>query len=229
MRLLDIIFSITLLILLIPIFLLVIAILKFSGEGEVFFLQQRVGKNRESFSIIKFATMLKDSPNIGAGTITENNDPRILPVGKYLRKTKLNELPQIINVLRGEMSFIGPRPHALRDLEGVPENTQSVISSVRPGISGVASIIFRDEEKILHSVKDVRVFYDKEIAPYKGALEVWFVQNRSVVLYFKLCVLTLAAIFGLSPSRSARLIGNVPQPSAVLNTYLNISRMRNSR
>ena len=93
-----------------PLLIFVALILRFSGEGEILFLQERVGRNRKVFNIFKFATMLKDSPKIGTGTISIKNDPRVLPVGKILRRTKINELPQLLNILIGDMSIVGPRP-----------------------------------------------------------------------------------------------------------------------
>ena len=118
MRFIDLCFSSLGLIILLPLFLAVAILLKFTGEGDIFYLQERIGLNGKTFFIIKFATMLRNSPNIGSGTITSKNDSRILPVGKILRKTKINELPQLLNVLFGDMSIIGPRPHVECDLVG---------------------------------------------------------------------------------------------------------------
>ena len=126
-----------------PFIVLLSIILKFTGEGKIFFLQERIGKYKKKFKVIKFATMLENSPNIGAGSITELNDPRILPLGKILRKTKINEIPQLFNVLKGDMSLIGPRPHVERDLKGVDKEILDEILSTKPGLSGVASIFFR--------------------------------------------------------------------------------------
>ena len=174
MRLLDLILSLALFCVLVPIFIPIILLLRLTGEGEVFYKQVRIGKNRNKFEVLKFATMLKNSPNIGAGTITVRDDPRVLPVGRVLRKTKINELPQIINVLKGEMSLIGPRPHAERDLMGVDKNNLELVLKLTPGISGIGSIVFRDEEKILHSSDRPRLLYDNVIAPYKAELEIWY-------------------------------------------------------
>ena len=109
-RVCDIFFSALALVFLSPLLIPIALLLRFTGEGEVFFVQERVGLNQQTFGLLKFATMLKDSANIGSGTITVRNDPRVLPVGKVLRKTKINELPQLLNILRGDMSVIGPRP-----------------------------------------------------------------------------------------------------------------------
>ena len=107
--------------------------LKFTGEGEVFFYQKRVGLNFQTFYLIKFVTMLKNSPFIGSGTITLKDDPRILPFGRFLRKTKINELPQLINVLVGDMSVIGPRPQTDRCFQAFPYKYQKEITKVKPG------------------------------------------------------------------------------------------------
>ena len=109
-RIFDIIFATIALFLLSPLLIPIIIILRFTGEGEIFFIQKRIGMNKNNIKLFKFATMLKDSPNLGSGTVTLHNDPRILPFGSWLRKTKINELPQLINILIGDMSIIGPRP-----------------------------------------------------------------------------------------------------------------------
>ena len=105
LRLFDIIFSGFALIMLSPILLSIIILLKFTGEGEIFFFQDRIGKNGEYFKLFKFVTMLKNSENIGTGTVTLHNDPRILPLGRFLRNTKINELPQLINIFKGDMRY----------------------------------------------------------------------------------------------------------------------------
>ena len=111
--------------------------------------------------------MLKNSEKIGTGTITIKDDPRILPFGKFLRKTQLNELPQLINVLIGDMSIIGPRPQAQRNFDAYGENVRNNITLVRPGLSGIGSIIFRNEEEIMGNHNNSNKFYDEVIMPYK--------------------------------------------------------------
>ena len=123
----------------------------FDVEGEIFFMQQRIGCRGEPFDLFKFATMLKDSPSMGVGTITLKNDPRILPVGKFLRSTKINEIPQLLNIIKGDMSFIGPRPQTKRCFDAFPPQSQKVIGLVPPGLSGIGSIVFRNEDKMLES------------------------------------------------------------------------------
>lgn len=178
-RLLDIIISATALFLLLPVFIPVIIILAFTGEKEVFYFQKRIGYRNRPFFIWKFATMQKNSPNIGSGEITLRNDPRVTPFGKLLRITKINELPQIINVLKGDMSIVGPRPLMEVSFMLYPEDVRDKIYNVRPGITGIGSLVFRDEEKILSASKDPKATY-ASIYPYKAALEMWYLKNKSI-------------------------------------------------
>ena len=193
-RFFDLLFSLMALICLAPVFIVTVILLRVTGEGEVFFLQERIGFKKSKFKVYKFATMLKNSPNMGSGTITSKNDPRILPVGKILRKSKINELPQLLNVVFGQMSLIGPRPHADRDLVGVDEAVLNEVLSLRPGLSGIGSIVFRGEEKILQKFENPRPFYDGVIAPYKAELELWYKNKEGLSLYLKLIFLTLIQI-----------------------------------
>lgn len=162
-----------------------------TGEHRVWYLQKRVGYRNKSFSIFKFATMLKNSPNMGTGSLTVRRDPRVLPLGHFLRKTKMNELPQILNVLNGTMSIVGPRPQMEVDYKRFPKQVQEEIYNVRPGITGIGSIVFRDEERYLSEPGiDPIQFYTEKIAPYKGELEIWYQKNASLLLDFKLIFLT---------------------------------------
>ena len=126
-RIFDIIIASIALILLLPIFIPVILILRFTAEGEVFYFQNRIGKDCKYFDIWKFATMLKNSSNIGTGDITLRNDPRVTSFGKFLRKSKINELPQVINVLLGDMSIVGPRPTVRKHAEAYPDDVRKLI------------------------------------------------------------------------------------------------------
>ena len=193
-RLMDLMLSGLAILVLSPALVLVIAILKVTGEGEIFFSQKRIGVNKEPFRLLKFATMLKNSESMGAGTVTVKNDPRVLPFGKFLRKTKINELPQLFNIFFGDMSVIGPRPLHQKQFSFYTAEQQNVIASVRPGLSGVGSIIFRDEEALLQGSDDPDVTYKTMISPRKAALETWFVENRGLCLYFRLIVLTVIAV-----------------------------------
>ena len=182
-RILDILFSLIALIVLVPILMPIALLLKFTGEGEIFYSQKRIGKDGKTFKLLKFATMLKNSPNMQGGAITTENDPRILPIGYFLRKTKINELPQLLNVILGDMSLIGPRPMVESNFNYYNEEEKNIISSVQPGLSGLGSILFRNEEKLLDKKNDRHKFYQEQIAPYKASLEIWFVKNNSISLY----------------------------------------------
>jgi len=220
-RLSDIILSLMALIILLPIFVPVILILKFSGEGEIFYTQQRIGKNLRTFNLLKFATMLKNSPQIGTGTITVKDDPRVLPFGKILRKTKINELPQLINVLRGEMSIIGPRPLTKQTFDAYDPETKKIVSSVAPGLSGVGSIVFRNEESFLNSEQDARSSYKNLIAPYKGKLEVWYIENMSFKVYVYLILFTMYVVVFSRADKLWILFPTLPKPSKELAINFN--------
>jgi lipopolysaccharide/colanic/teichoic acid biosynthesis glycosyltransferase len=219
-RLLDILFSSLALIVLSPLLLPIVLILKFSGEGEVFFLQERVGKAGKPFNLYKFATMLKNSPSVGTGTVTMKNDPRILPVGHFLRKTKINELPQLLNIFFGDMSVVGPRPQTKTCFEAFPLELQQEIVSVKPGLSGVGPIVFRGEEEILAGQDGSLEFYDKVIAPYKGMVEAWYVRNRSIYVYFKVIVITLWVVLFPTSTIVWRVFESLPEPPEELKASL---------
>ena len=194
-RLIDLFISIISLIILSPLFLICSIILRFTGEGEVFYFQERLGFLNSKFQIIKFATMLKNSPNIGSGSITVRNDPRVLPFGSFLRKTKINELPQILNVIKGDMSIVGPRPQMPADFEKFPIHKRNDIFRSKPGITGIGSIVFRDEEKWISNFDgDKHQFYKDKIAPYKTELELWYLKNKSILIDIKLILLTALVI-----------------------------------
>ncbi len=167
-------------------------LLRLTGEGEVFYFQERVGINNSSFHIWKFATMLKNSMNMGSGSITLKNDFRVTAIGKFLRKTKINELPQIINILKGDISLVGPRPLVFKTFSAYSNDIQSEIYKVKPGLTGIGSIIFRDEESIISGIKgeDPHEFYKRIIAPFKGDLEMWYQRKCSFFLDLQLIFLT---------------------------------------
>ena len=190
-RITDVVLVLIALTILFPVFALVILVLSVTGEREIFYIQERVGFKNRIFNVYKFATMLKDSPNIGTGTLTLRNDPRVTIFGKYLRITKVNELPQIINVLRGEMSIVGPRPLLKIDVDRYPDEIREKIYNVKPGITGIGSLVFRDEELLVTNSKiDKKEFYKEFILPYKGALEMWYQKNANTITDFKIIFLT---------------------------------------
>ncbi|MBO72891.1 MAG: lipid carrier--UDP-N-acetylgalactosaminyltransferase [Flavobacteriales bacterium] len=190
-RVLDIIFCSTAIILLLPVIFPILIILRFTGEGEILYKQKRVGMYGKEFILFKFATMLKNSPSMGAGDITLHNDPRVLPFGTFLRKTKINELPQLLNILNGDMSIVGPRPMVPKTYSKYSKSARLIMNTVRPGLTGIGSIFFRDEEKFLSNNKDSMDFYQTTIIPYKSLLELWFVDNNSIYLYFKIIIVTV--------------------------------------
>jgi lipopolysaccharide/colanic/teichoic acid biosynthesis glycosyltransferase len=220
-RFFDIFLSGFTLLVLSPLLLPTVLVLRFTGEGEICFLQERIGKNGEVFKLFKFATMLKNSPNIGTRTVTMSLDPRVLPVGKFLRKTKINELPQLLNVFFGNMSLIGPRPLTAQTFGSYSKRTQKIIKQVKPGLSGVGSIIFRGEEDILHGVSASIDFYDDVIAPYKGTLEEWFVANKTMYIYFIAMFVTIWAVLIPSTKMAWKMFKDLPEPPAELKQALN--------
>lgn len=227
MRIFDVIFSLIALFFLSPILIIVCLILLSTGEHKVFYFQDRIGLNGNKFRVFKFVTMLENSPNMGTGTITGKNDPRILPVGRVLRKTKINELPQLANVLLGDMSLIGPRPHAARDLEGVSHDLLQEIMRCKPGLSGVGSIFFRNEEEILQTFDDPRPFYDSVVAPFKAELELWYIKNKSIRLYFVLIILTVTSvIFGKSHNHFIRFADFPSLPEELEPYFSDLSRQK---
>ncbi len=193
-RIIDIIIATIALILLSPILIPSIIILLFTGEKEVFYFQKRVGYKNKLFDIWKFATMLKNSPNIGTGEITLRNDPRVTGFGKFLRITKINELPQIINVFKGDMSIVGPRPLMEVSVQLYPQEIRDKIYNCKPGMTGIGSLIFRDEEKIVSDAADPKAMY-ATIYPFKGALEMWYQQHASLYTDFMIIFLTAWSIF----------------------------------
>lgn len=211
-RFFDVLLSTVAMLVCLPLLVPVAVLLRLTGEGEVFYVQQRVGLNGRRFGLLKFATMLKNSPQMGTGTVTVKNDPRILPLGRFLRKTKINELPQLLNIFVGDMSVIGPRPQAERCFNAFPMDVQRQIIKVRPGLSGIGSIVFRDEEELLHSAQNDVAFYDRVIAPYKGELENWYIANQGLGTYF-LLIFTTAWVVVRPGSRMVwRLFRDLPQP-----------------
>jgi lipopolysaccharide/colanic/teichoic acid biosynthesis glycosyltransferase len=219
-RFFDIIFVGLAIIFLSPLLIPIMLILRFSGEGEIFFGQQRVGKDAKSFMLLKFATMLKDSQHMGTGTVTIKNDPRVLPVGHFLRKTKINELPQLLNILKGDMSIIGPRPQTQRCFDAFPEDAQQDIIKVRPGLSGVGSIVFRGEEEMVDNAGDADRFYDQVIMPYKGKLEQWYVCNQTLRHYFLLILLTVWVVIFPDSRLFWKVFTDIPQPPPALSSYV---------
>ncbi len=190
-RFFDIVFSALAVVILSPLLVPVMIILLLTGEHYIFYGQNRVGYKNRQFRIWKFATMLRASPSLGTGSLTVKNDPRVFPFGRFLRQTKINELPQIFNILLGDMSVVGPRPQMEVDFRKFPDHVQAVIYNAVPGMTGIGSIIFRDEEQWISAYEgDKHEFYRSHIAPYKGELEIWYQEHLSFSTDFLLVFLT---------------------------------------
>lgn len=211
-RFFDIVFSLLALILLLPVFIPVVILLLLTGEHEVFFRQERVGYKNRIFRIWKFATMLKNSPNLGSGDITLRNDPRVTRLGKFLRITKLNELPQLINILTGDMSFVGPRPLMKAGFARYTDEMKEKVYLVKPGLTGVGSIVFRDEELIIsQSSLPPQECYKQVILPYKGAVEVWYQEHFSFFTDLMIVVLTAWYIIFPASNLLYRIFPSLPR------------------
>lgn len=213
-RFFDILFSLLALLLLLPVFIPIVLLLLLTGEHEVFFRQERVGYKNSIFRIWKFATMLKNSPNMGHGDVTVRKDPRITPVGRFLRQSKFNELPQVFNILTGEMSFVGPRPLMKVGFDRYSDEMKAKVYNVQPGLTGIGSIVFRDEELIITQSKlPPHECYRDVILPYKGALEIWYQQHQG--FYTDSMILFLTAWYIVFPSSKLvyKVFPSLPQRS----------------
>lgn len=212
-RFFDVIFSFIAIVILLPFMIPIMIGLKLTGEHDIFYGQERIGKGGKPFKVLKFATMLRNSPNLPGGGFTMKDDPRILPMGNFLRKTKINELPQLINILIGDMSVIGYRPLVPKGYDLYPEDVKKQLAKSRPGLSGIGSIVFRNEEQIVQkheSFEEKEDYYKNVIMPYKGELEVWYTKHRNVFMYFKLIFMTVEVV--LKPdSQSWKKLSGIPK------------------
>ena len=209
-RITDIIIAVIALVILSPLLIISALILLFTGEHEVFFVQKRVGYKNQLFNIWKFASMLKNSPNIGTGEITLRNDPRVTRYGKFLRMTKFNELPQIINVLKGDMSLVGPRPLMSVSFRQYPLEIQEIIYNFKPGMTGIGSLIFRDEEKIVSEAPDPQAMYTT-IYAFKGSLEIWYQKHASFLTDLKIILLTAFTILFHKNNLTYKVFKDLPK------------------
>ena len=216
-RIFDIVSSSIFCIILAPFLLPIVILLRLTSEGEVFYLQERIGLNKKPFMIYKFATMLKNSSKMAGGIITIQNDPRVTFMGGFLRKSKINELPQLLNIIIGDMSVVGPRPVMKASFEAYPSKIQEVIYNVKPGLTGIGSIIFRDEEDLISNIKndggDIWDFYKNTIYPFKGEVEIWYQNNKSFFLDIKLIFITLWVVFSPNSKIYEKLFKDLPKRS----------------
>lgn len=211
-RFMDVALSFFALVVLSPLLLPVCVGLLLTGEHYVFYFQERIGFHNKKFGIWKFATMLKNSPNMTGGLHTTRRDPRVLPMGHFLRMTKINELPQLMNILLGDMSIVGPRPLVDKTFDPYPEHVKRVIYNVRPGLTGIGSIFFRDEERLLsESGMPPAEFYGTYIAPAKGNLELWYQRHLSFRTDVSIVFLTAWVIVFPKSRLLYRVFRDLPQ------------------
>ncbi len=195
-RLLDLVFSITAAVILSPVFLIIAVIIKIDSAGPVFFIQERIGKNFKPFRLYKFRTMHNYSGDGSLITIG-SRDPRVTHIGYYLRKFKLDELPQLINVIKADMSIVGPRPEVRKYVELYTEEQKRVLM-VKPGITDYASIEFRNENELLSGIENPDEYYIKIIMPEKLKLNIQYLRDRSIKQYMRIIFLTIFKLFGPS-------------------------------
>lgn len=217
-RLIDIFLTSLVLVILFPILSIICLILLCTGEHEIIYFQKRIGKDLKPFLIWKFTTMLKNSEKMGDGLLTIRDDPRVLPFGKFLRKSKINEIPQLINILTGDMSIVGPRPLIYNPYsEGIGEK----IYTNKPGLTGIGSIIFRDEEALISNTKlNKKDFYENFICPYKGELELWYEENFGFWTDIKLIFCTAWVILFSKSKLPNKIFKNLPKvPKNLKNNF----------
>ena len=193
-RIIDISLSGLAIIILSPVFIIISILTKLSGE-DIFFLQERTGQAQKPFKLIKFTTMPKGSEKLG--DITTSIDPRPTALGKFLRKTKLNEIPQLINVFMGDISLVGPRPLMKIHAELYPQGKRKKIYSMKPGLTGIGSLYFNHEDSLLASTDNPRQYYEDIIMPKKADLELWYARNWSVLLDLRILFCTFLVLLGV--------------------------------
>jgi len=225
-RFFDILFSLLAIIVLFPFMLPIVIVLKLTGEHDIFYAQARIGKDGKPFCVLKFATMLRNSPNMSGGLITAPDDPRLLPMGKFLRRTKINELPQLLNVFIGQMSVVGYRPFAREHFDLYDDEVKKNMNKIRPGLTGIGSVFFRNEEEILHSISNREYFHDNVITPYKGKLECWYIKNQTVKNYLLLIICTVIVVVNGRSNIWERFFKDLPEMPDELDGYLLIRRKK---
>lgn len=193
-RLFDVVFSFFGLIITFPLLLIIVLAIKLNSPGPAFYRGERIGKNGKIFRIFKFRTMVVDAEKLG-GPSTAADDKRLLKIGPFLKKFQLDELPQLINVLKGEMSFVGPRPEVKMYVDMLSDEERKVILSVRPGMTDFASLWNFHESEILKGSKDPEKTYQEKIRPKKTELQLKYVKERNFWLDIKLIFKTIFKIF----------------------------------
>lgn len=210
-RFVDVIISFSILFVFSPFLLVLSIILKISGEHEVFYVQERIGFKNKKFKLYKFVTMRKPPSNLPYNEFSADNFDRVTPMGKLLRLTKINELPQLINVLKGDMSLVGPRPLIPVSFNMYTDEVKNKLYFMKPGLTGIASIIFRDEEKLfLGTGENYKEYYQENIIPYKGTLETWYYDNKSMKLDITILILTALAIISPKINLHYKVLKSLP-------------------
>lgn len=219
-RLGDIILSGVAILVLSPLLIPVMVILKCTGEHDIFYGQDRIGFKNKHFKILKFATMLRNSPNMSGGLHTTHGDPRVLPFGRFLRKTKINELPQLFNIFLGDMSIVGPRPLVDKTFAPYSDEVKEKIYNVKPGLTGIGSVVFRDEETLLSECvskgMNIDEAYAKIVSPYKGALEMWYQEHFGFITDMLLVFLTAWVIVAPKSNLVEKVFKDLPKREDVL-------------
>lgn len=191
-RIFDILATISGGLILLPIIIIIVIWIKLSSKGPIFYVQKRVGKDFQEFDLYKFRSMIIDADKVGP-SVTSGDDPRITKVGKIIRRTKIDELPQLINVIKGDMSLVGPRPEVIKFVKEKKEEYTKILS-VRPGITDNAAIAYRDEETIMNQYENKEKAYIEIVLPEKIKLYNEYLQNISLINDIKLILKTLKVI-----------------------------------
>jgi len=191
-RLFDIVFSLILVVLLSPLLILFSFLIWKQDKEQPFYIAERVGKNEKLFKMMKFRSMVVNADKSGIDSTT-SNDPRITSLGHFIRKYKIDELPNFFNIFLGQMSFVGPRPNVKRETD-IYTNVEKLLLSVRPGITDLASIVFSDEGEILSNSQDPDLDYNQLIRPWKSRLGIFYVENNSLLVDIKLILITIIAL-----------------------------------
>lgn len=222
-RLIDLVFSIIILIILLPLFVLVLILIWIQDFSSPIYVSKRVGKNGKPFKLIKMRSMIKNASTSGVDS-TASNDKRITPIGKIIREYKLDELTQLINVLLGQMSLVGPRPNVLRETE-MYTNEERTILSIKPGITDIASIVFSDEGAILDGKPDPDLSYNQLIRPWKSRLAILYSEKFTIRLDIILIFTTVISIF--SKDKALKIIVRLLKSLQAENSLINVASRKN--
>ena len=226
-RVLDTLLSAGAILVLSPLLIVTAVVLKLTGEHLVLYRQERVGFNYRPIYVFKFVTMRSDSERYG--TITRKNDSRVLPVGRLLRKAKINELPQLFNIFLGHMAIVGPRPLVASEVAMYPEEIRHLVYlDNRPGLSGIGSLFFRDEDELIAATgKPPEQAYREDIMPIKGAFELWYRDNRSLRIDFIIVLLTIWVVVNAASAPVTAAFARMPGfPGDALKRYRALCEQR---